>query len=84
MLAANGCADAFWVGNLKNKNLKGQEIVATPECSDEDEEDARSEESEKSSSDNEQEEEEDDDVTVLNEDAVMVQMSEDDSRSVEY
>ena len=22
MLAANGCKEAFWIGNLKNRNLK--------------------------------------------------------------
>ena len=26
MLAANKCEDAFWLGNLKNKDLKGEEI----------------------------------------------------------
>jgi Fanconi anemia group D2 protein len=28
MLAAHGCAGAFWIGNLKNKNLKSQEILS--------------------------------------------------------
>ncbi|KAF4514261.1 UNVERIFIED_CONTAM: hypothetical protein B566_EDAN019410 [Ephemera danica] len=26
MLMVNGCAQAFWMGNLKNRNLKGEEI----------------------------------------------------------
>ena len=28
MLADHGCADAFWLGNLKQRNLKGEEIVS--------------------------------------------------------
>ena len=28
MLAANGCVSAFWLGNLKNKNLQGEEIIS--------------------------------------------------------
>lgn len=28
MLAANGCVGAFWLGNLKNKNLQGEEILS--------------------------------------------------------
>ncbi|XP_059165217.1 Fanconi anemia group D2 protein-like [Physella acuta] len=27
MLALNNCQDAFWVGNLKNRNLQGEEIL---------------------------------------------------------
>lgn len=26
LLAANNCSSAFWMGNLKNKNLRGEEI----------------------------------------------------------
>ena len=28
MLADNNCQEAFWVGNLKNRDLKGQEILS--------------------------------------------------------
>ena len=28
IFAAHGCTDAFWVGNLKQRNLKGEEIVS--------------------------------------------------------
>lgn len=26
MLVGNRCTEAFWIGNLKNRDLKGQEI----------------------------------------------------------
>ncbi|CAH2105065.1 unnamed protein product [Euphydryas editha] len=35
MLAANNCSEAFWMGNLKNKNIHG-EIIASQESGDED------------------------------------------------
>ena len=39
MLAANNCTEAFWVGNLKQRNLKGEEIKSQVEnFSDEDSE----------------------------------------------
>ena len=28
MLAVNQCHEAFWIGNLKNRDLQGQEIVS--------------------------------------------------------
>ena len=28
MLALNGCSDAFWMGNLKNRDLHGEEILS--------------------------------------------------------
>ncbi|XP_043200198.1 Fanconi anemia group D2 protein homolog [Amphibalanus amphitrite] len=28
MLALNGCSDAFWMGNLKNRDLRGEEIFS--------------------------------------------------------
>ena len=49
MLAVNQCHEAFWMGNLKNRDLQGQEIVSQQSTRD------RSEETE------EPEEEEDDD-----------------------
>uniref|UniRef100_A0A3B3DEB8 FA complementation group D2 n=1 Tax=Oryzias melastigma TaxID=30732 RepID=A0A3B3DEB8_ORYME len=39
MLALNNCQEAFWMGNLKNRNLKGEEILSQrSQESDEDEE----------------------------------------------
>ncbi|XP_077948200.1 Fanconi anemia group D2 protein isoform X2 [Gasterosteus aculeatus] len=38
MLMLNNCQEAFWIGNLKNRNLKGEEILSQrSEGSDEDE-----------------------------------------------
>ena len=28
MLVANNCSDAFWMGNLKNKTIRGDEILS--------------------------------------------------------
>lgn len=94
MLAANGCADAFWMGNLKNKDLKGQEITS-PVVSDDDDDggdqdDAAStdqdEEEDQPARNDDAEEEEDDDVTVLNEDLVCAApaLTDEDSRSREF
>ncbi len=82
MLAANGCADAFWMGNLKNKDLKGHEITVS-------EDESSSEgENEPAASDDEpieaEVEEEDDDVTVLNDDAALRLSGDEDSRSREF
>lgn len=46
MLAANNCGSAFWLGNLKNKDLEGQEIMSqvTEEGEEEEEEDNDEEE----------------------------------------
>ncbi|TNN85653.1 Fanconi anemia group D2 protein [Liparis tanakae] len=39
MLTLNNCQEAFWIGNLKNRNLKGEEILSQrSQGSDEDEE----------------------------------------------
>lgn len=72
MLAANGCASAFWAGNLKNKNLKGQEILSQSINGD-------SEADEQSES--EEQEDSDDEVTVMNDNRAD---EEDDSRSREF
>ena len=61
MLAANGCVGAFWLGNLRNKNLQGDAIS--------DSEDADSVSSEELAV------EEDDDVTVFNEDSNVEEIS---------
>lgn len=42
MLAANGCVGAFWLGNLKNKNLQGEEILSQSQESHSDESDNES------------------------------------------
>ncbi|XP_054472432.1 Fanconi anemia group D2 protein [Anoplopoma fimbria] len=43
MLTLNNCQEAFWIGNLKNRNLKGDEILSQQsQASDEDEEEQRS------------------------------------------
>ncbi|XP_037639089.1 Fanconi anemia group D2 protein [Sebastes umbrosus] len=40
MLTLNNCQEAFWIGNLKNRNLKGEEILSQrSQGSDEEEED---------------------------------------------
>uniref|UniRef100_A0A3B5B043 FA complementation group D2 n=1 Tax=Stegastes partitus TaxID=144197 RepID=A0A3B5B043_9TELE len=40
MLTLNNCQEAFWIGNLKNRNLKGEEILSqkSQESDDDDEE----------------------------------------------
>lgn len=75
MLAANGCANAFWMGNLKNKNLKGQEILSQTISESEDEREVPDESSSEEVAD------EDDNVTVLRE-AIVEEDA--DSRSREY
>ena len=59
MLAANGCVGAFWLGNLKNKNLKGEEILSQSQ-------DSQSEESDdgKAASDDDESDTADVDVTA--------------------
>lgn len=78
MLAANGCANAFWMGNLKNKDLKGKEIQSSQ--STDDEEQPQNESSSEEQNDDDDEEEEDDEVTVVREDPP----EDEDSRSREY
>lgn len=84
MLAANGCASAFWLGVLKNKDLKGHEIPSvTDDVSDQSDDGKDSEEDDEEEDEEEEEdgaeaaggEEEDDDVTVL---------MDEDSRSREF
>lgn len=76
MLAANGCANAFWMGNLKNKNLKGQEIVSQSIVSDSEDD------QQQAADDSSSEDDEDDDVTVLRENVIVD--TDTDSRSREY
>ncbi|XP_049269576.1 Fanconi anemia group D2 protein-like [Rhipicephalus sanguineus] len=38
MLTVNHCREAFWVGNLKNRDLKGEEILTQSLREDTDEE----------------------------------------------
>lgn len=76
MLAANGCAGAFWAGNLKNKNLKGQEILSQSINGDSD-----GDQSVDERSGSEEQEESDDEVTVMNDNRVD---EDDDSRSREF
>ena len=38
MMAANNCGDAFWLGNLKNRDLEGEEILSQVEEEGEEEE----------------------------------------------
>lgn len=76
MLAANGCANAFWMGNLKNKNLKGQEIVSQSIASDSDDDQVTRDDSSSEDADD------DDNVTVLRDDVIVEEDA--DSRSREY
>jgi len=43
MMAANNCGDAFWLGNLKNRDLEGEEILSQVEEEGEEEEEAAEE-----------------------------------------
>ncbi len=38
MLAVNQCHEAFWMGNLKNRDLQGQEIISQQSTRDPEEE----------------------------------------------
>ena len=38
MLAVNQCHEAFWIGNLKNRDLQGQEILSQQSIGDQEEE----------------------------------------------
>ena len=77
MLAANGCSSAFDLGNLKNKDLKGEEIQSSQ--STDDEQEPQSESNSEEESDEMENEESDDDVTGIIEDPI-----DSDSRSREY
>lgn len=39
MLALNECHEAFWMGNLKNRDIQGQEILSQQSTKDDDEKD---------------------------------------------
>lgn len=43
MLAVNKCEDAFWLGNLKNRDLKGEEILSQSMREDGDDSDSEEE-----------------------------------------
>ncbi|CAL1274345.1 unnamed protein product [Larinioides sclopetarius] len=51
MLAVNKCEEAFWIGNLKNRDLKGEEILSQAMQEDEEDSDAEVEEEEQDKSD---------------------------------
>ncbi|KAK7909665.1 hypothetical protein WMY93_014349 [Mugilogobius chulae] len=66
MLTLNNCQEAFWMGNLKNRNLKGEEILSQkPQDSDSDEEEqpARNQDNESHESDSERTNIEDQNMT---------------------
>jgi len=44
MLAANNLSDAFWLGNLKNKDLEGEEILSQETQEEEEEEEGEADE----------------------------------------
>ncbi|KAJ9576903.1 hypothetical protein L9F63_006521 [Diploptera punctata] len=44
MLVANNCTDAFWMGNLKNKTIRGDEILSQDSASTEDQNDGEEDE----------------------------------------
>ncbi|XP_056884964.1 Fanconi anemia group D2 protein isoform X2 [Takifugu flavidus] len=43
MLTLNNCQEAFWIGNLKNRNLKGEEILSQRSQESEDDEEGEAE-----------------------------------------
>ena len=51
MLAANNCVDSFWMGNLKNRDLQGEEILSQASSVTDDEEDSGDELPEEEESD---------------------------------
>ncbi|KAF8781779.1 Fanconi anemia group D2 protein like [Argiope bruennichi] len=51
MLAVNKCEEAFWIGNLKNRDLKGEEILSQAMQEDDDDSNAEVEEEEQDKSD---------------------------------
>lgn len=60
MMAANNCGDAFWMGNLKNRDLQGEEILSQVTEEGEEEEDEEEEDEQGEQNDEEEEEGEDD------------------------
>ena len=80
MLAANGCSSAFDLGNLKNKDLKGEEIKSSQSTDDEQQQPQNDSNSDEKIYEMENEEtDDDDDVTGVIEDPV-----DSDSQSREY
>ncbi|XP_037535796.1 Fanconi anemia group D2 protein [Nematolebias whitei] len=60
MLMLNNCQEAFWMGNLKNRNLKGEEILSQrSQGSDDDEDDDEEEENQRLPPQQEESEDED-------------------------
>lgn len=59
MLALNECHEAFWMGNLKNRDIQGQEILSQQSTKDDDEksDDGEEEEMEIDKDDDEDDEE---------------------------
>ena len=55
MLAQNNCMDIFWMGNLKNRDLEGNELKSQNESEDEDGEEEEEEDIEDDESDVEME-----------------------------
>ncbi|XP_069563483.1 Fanconi anemia group D2 protein [Brachyistius frenatus] len=57
MLTLNNCQEAFWMGNLKNRNLKGEEILSQrSQGSDDDDDEEEKEEQQRSQEQSEDEE----------------------------
>uniref|UniRef100_A0A3Q0SZZ9 FA complementation group D2 n=1 Tax=Amphilophus citrinellus TaxID=61819 RepID=A0A3Q0SZZ9_AMPCI len=64
MLTLNNCQEAFWMGNLKNRNLKGEEILSQRSQEDDDEEEEEEEEQQQQGSPPAQEQSEDEVIKV--------------------
>lgn len=61
MLTLNNCQEAFWMGNLKNRDLKGEEILSQqPQGSDEEEEAATEDQTQENGAGGKEEGEQDD------------------------
>ena len=58
MLALNKCHEAFWLGNLKNRDIQGQEILSQVSAREEEEEEGEESGQEEMEVDAEEEEEE--------------------------
>uniref|UniRef100_A0A3Q0T545 FA complementation group D2 n=1 Tax=Amphilophus citrinellus TaxID=61819 RepID=A0A3Q0T545_AMPCI len=69
MLTLNNCQEAFWMGNLKNRNLKGEEILSQRSQEDDDEEEEEEEEQQQQGSPPAQEQSEDEVIDDVSEDS---------------
>uniref|UniRef100_A0A3Q4GAA2 FA complementation group D2 n=1 Tax=Neolamprologus brichardi TaxID=32507 RepID=A0A3Q4GAA2_NEOBR len=58
MLTLNNCQEAFWMGNLKNRNLKGEEILSQRSQEEDDDDEEEEEQPERSPPPQEQSEDE--------------------------